>query len=115
MPEDNRDNNTLSVKTALGTATWSGKRVAELITILTLCVMGVLTYALWRHMLETDKAAAQTSEQYLSAMKFTSQAIVQSASAQREFACLISIPQDQRERAWETGRCRRMARIGIEE
>lgn len=102
-----------NIKTGLFSASWSGKRVAELITILTLLVAAVLAYILWEHNNNSKENFKLGQDQFVAAMNLISGALEDNAIAQREFACLISKSQgDERERAFTTGSCRRQAEIG---
>ena len=108
MDDKEESNNLLAVKTSVGSVTWSGKKVAELITILLLLVVGVMTYALWEH----KKESKVFSEQYIAAMKAISTSIERSAVSQREFSCLISREQSDRRDAFVSGECRAQAEFG---
>jgi hypothetical protein len=88
--------------------TITGKKMAELITVLSLVVLAVLTYVVW----ELKTEVAIQSDQHNAGMKIVAAAISDSAVSQREFMCIISREQEDRRRALETGECRRAARLG---
>lgn len=113
MSEDNDKAGAFNLKTGLFSASWSGKRVAELITILTLLIASVLAYIIWDHSENSKQNSRLDREQFIAAMNLISGALDDNAIAQREFACLISKNQgEERERAFTTGACRRQAEIG---
>lgn len=113
--EDERENRRAERRSILSIPVpWSGKsievRSMHAVLLLLVILTGGVASLLWVHVERTS----EVNSQYITAMEFVSKAIQNSTAAQREFACLISVPQEQRERAWETGKCRRMARIGDE-
>lgn len=98
MSDENGNGNTSSeIKTPIGSVSFSGKKTAEFIAILSLCLLFVLAYVLWDHKVE----ARSNGDTLITAL----QAMVQ---AQREQNCLISIKQDEREQKAEF--CRRISR-----
>lgn len=96
------DNGSAEISTPIGSVKVGGKRMAEIIAVLCLSLLLVHTYVLYTH---TNDSRA--GEEKLSA------AIREMASAQREMACIISLPQERREREYATqnGFCRTMAKM----
>lgn len=94
------------VKTPLGSFTSRGKRNAEIIAALSLAAMLVLAYIMWNHSEDTVRARVDRNKQ----MDALSGAIKEFAAAQREMACIISLPQDKREAEYRSpfGLCKRM-------
>lgn len=84
MSELQEGNGNLEVKTPWGS--FSGKRTAELIAILSLCILGVLGYAFWEHKLE----AKASGDSLTAVMKDLATAI-------REGNCINSYPEAERE------------------
>lgn len=71
----------------------SGKKTAELITILSLVVTAILAFGLWAH----DKSTASSAENLHQILKESNETQKAMLQAQREQNCLISLPQGQRE------------------
>ena len=95
MAQEEEKNGGLEVKTQWGSV--SGKKVAEFITILSLCVMGIIGYAFWEHKLD----AKASGESLTATMKDMAQAI-------REGNCINSYPEAERENKVEF--CKRVTR-----
>lgn len=73
------------ITTPLGSVKLGGKRTAEMITIVSLVVLGILSYTVYM---------------MYGTMQGVSGAIRDLAVAQRELTCIISRPQDEREREY---------------
>ena len=93
MPEDN---GTTSVDISKGGLRISGKRTAEIITILLAVGVGVLAYAFHEHSKMTEKSESELTG-----------VLKEMVAAQREQNCLISIKQDHREQKADW--CKRLA------
>ena len=91
------DNGSGEIKTPIGSVSFSGKKTAEVIAILSLCLLFVLAWVLWEH-----KADAKEQQESLTTV------MKEMVSAQREQNCLIAIKQDERENKAEF--CRRIVR-----
>jgi len=102
-----------SIATPVGTFTSTGnyKRNAEFISILSLLCLFVIAYGFYRHDVETSnfrKLQNVQAERLVNSINNT-------AAAQRFLACIISLPQDQREIEYRNGNgiCHRAGRNGI--
>ena len=85
------------IKTPLGSVSFSGKKTAEVIAILSLCLLFLLAWVLWEH-----KADAKGhGDSLTSVMKDMAQAI-------REGNCINSYPEAERESKIEM--CKRITR-----
>jgi len=100
MSEEN--GNGTEIKTPWGSI--SGKRTAELITIISLSLTGVLAYAFWEH---KNDAKTAGSEVVLAIKEFTA-AQRDSNKEQRITNCLIALEPQERKGALD--RCERIAR-----
>jgi hypothetical protein len=78
------------------TASYKGKKMAEVISVGLLLLCGVLAYAFWQHKDDTK----ETSNQIVTAIKEMSLATRANVEAQREMNCLLSLPPDKREAAY---------------
>ena len=96
MAEENNESKA-DIKTPLGSLSFSGKRTAEFIAILSLCLLFLLAYTFWEH--KTDAKEA-TKELIIGVKEFS--------VAQREMACIISLPQEQRSQS--SAFCKTIAR-----
>lgn len=103
MSEENGTTSS-EIKTPIGSLSFSGKRVAEFIAILSLSLMGVLAYAFYEH----KQDAKLVGSEMVMAVKEMTKAQQDSAIQQRITNCIISLPQDRRETALAT--CERIAR-----
>ena len=108
MSEDHEKTGRFELKTGLFSAAWSGKRMAEVITIASMFVLGIGVYVLW----DMKKDNEKFQDQYIGAMKLISGVIEDNSIAQREFACVISVDQQDRKRAFTSGECRAQAVVG---
>lgn len=90
-------NGEAEIKTPVGSIKWQGKRVAELIAVLSLGALLFLGYVWWEHKQESSAL-----------LKELHGAIKDMVSAQREQNCLIAIPQEIREQRSEF--CKRLSR-----
>ena len=91
------DNGSGEIKTPIGSVSFSGKKAAEFITILSLCLLFVLAWVVWEHKADAKEHGANLT----TIMK-------EMVSAQREQNCLIAVKQDEREQKAEF--CRRISR-----
>ena len=96
------ENGTTSLKTK-----WfeiSGKKTAEIISILLLCLFGVLSYAFWTHTTVSDKHGSEL----LVVLKEIHTGNMAAVREQRVMNCLLTIKQDDRRTALAD--CERIAR-----
>ncbi len=84
------------ISTPLGSVSFKGKRMAEFIAILSLCLLFLLAYVLWEHKAEARTDAANLAG-VLKEMTVAQHSMVQ---AQREQNCLLSLPPEKREREY---------------
>ena len=91
------ENGSGEIKTPIGSVSFSGKKTAEFIAILSLCLLFVMAYIIWEHRAE----AKENDVALIGALK-------DMVSAQREQNCLIAVKQDDREAKVEF--CRRISR-----
>lgn len=96
------DNGVTGIRTPWGSIT--GKRTAELITILSLSLTGVLAYAFWEHKAD----AKQHGSEVVMAVREMAKAQMDSAREQRVTNCLIALEPQERKGALD--RCERIAR-----
>ena len=104
MAADNNSDGEVQITTPIGSLSSKGKRTAEFIAILSLCLLFLLAYVLWEH--KTDAKAIGIDLR--DAIKEMTTAQHENTAAQRELNCLIAIPQEQREKQAEF--CKRIAR-----
>lgn len=103
MERDDRSSESgLELKTAFGTARYTGKRMSELIAILSLVSLVMVGMALWKHSAEAS-ANSETLRQAFRDMTIVQEKMLE---AQREQNCLIALPQDRR----DINVCRRIVR-----
>jgi len=107
--EDHEKTGRFDLKTPFFSAAWSGKRMAELISLFSLSALIFLGFVLWEH----KEDSKQAIDRYSAGMVVISQAIEQQAASQREFACLMAKRAEERQSAFTSGECRRYAEIGI--
>lgn len=99
---DDRDE--AAITTPAGSVSYKGKRMAEFITVISLCVLGIMAYVLYDH----KNDAKESNTLMRDAIKEMTTAQKDGVAAQREMNCLISVAQDQRERNADL--CKRLAR-----
>ena len=104
MPEENGSDSKAGITTPLGSLNFSGKRMAEFISVLLLCMFGVLSYAFWTHNKESDSHASALT----SAIKDLASANLLQVREQRVMNCLLTI--DQKDRQNQLANCERVAR-----
>lgn len=118
MAEDT-NNTEGAVTTPLGSVSFKGKRTAEFITILSLLLLAVLATLYWTHIQATDQQNASHVEavrELTKSLREQSQsmtaALQEQTKSQRLTACLISLPQERREREFssESSFCQRLSR-----
>lgn len=102
MPDEN--NTSSEIKTPIGSVSFTGKRVAEFIAILSLSLLAVLGYAFWDHKIDTKDLGSQM----VAAIKEMTKAQMENVREQRVMNCLLSI--EQKERPQRLADCERMAR-----
>ena len=91
------DNGSGEIKTPIGSVSFSGKKTAEFIAILSLCLLFVVAWVMWEH-----KADAKEHGDSLNAvMKDLAQAV-------REGNCINAYPEADRENKIDL--CRRITR-----
>lgn len=105
-----------SIKTPWFSA--SGKKTAELITILSCIGLTGLGALYWKHdqataasLTDIKGAIKEQSGDLTSALKEMASATKESAQAQRYMACMISEPQNDRPRAEVRERCKELSRL----
>ena len=102
---DDGDSN-LEITTPLGKIISKGKRNAELVALLSLLALSLISWVLWQHHEESSRSRAENNAN----MNMLAAAIKDFASAQREMACIIALPQDRREEEYRSplSFCRRL-------
>ena len=103
MSEEN-GTSTTSVTTPVGSFSFSGKRMAEFISVLLLCLMGVLSYAFWTH--STDDK--DQKGQLISVLKEINAGNMAVVKEQRIMNCILTLRQEDRRTALQD--CERIAR-----
>lgn len=90
------------------TASYKGKKMAEVISIGLLLLCGVLAFAFWEHKTDTK----ESNQAMVFAIKEMTSATRSNVEAQREMNCLLALPQDKREAAYTSpySLCKQMAR-----
>src|SRR3990167_10702471 len=103
------DTSESSITTPIGSVSYRGKRMAEFITILSLLILAVLATLYWTHTKATDQQNASNVEaikELSKALREQTQIMAASSNeqvkAQRLTSCLISLPQDRREREFSS-------------
>jgi len=92
MAESSDDNGTTTIETKWGKIT--GKKTTELIMVFSLCLLGVMAWILWEHKIDDRSAKSDLA----AALREMTGAAKEGVQAQREMNCLISLPQDMREK-----------------
>lgn len=100
MAEEN-GNGEGSIQTPIGSMSFKGKRTAEFIAILSLCLLFLMGYVLWEHKKDTKDLRVEL----LASVK-------ELVAAQRETTCLLALPQEKREAEFTStnGICKRLSR-----
>jgi len=108
MGQDVQDTSEGSITTPLGSVNYKGKRMAEFISILSMCGLILLAYILWQH--KEDSKAMQTV--FASGFKDMHSAQKEQNRILREQVCLLSLPETKREREFLTDNslCKRISR-----
>lgn len=96
MSEENGTTSS-QITTPIGSVSFSGKRVAEFIAILSLCLLFLLSYVVWEHKLDA-KAGDETTRDVLKEL----------VMGIRENNCLTTFKEEAREAKAEF--CKRVAR-----
>lgn len=90
--DESRGESGFEVKTPLGTARYSGKRMAELVSVLALVALTVIGMGLWWHS-EDSRANSSAINQAFREMVLVQRQMLQ---AQREQNCLIAMKPEER-------------------
>ena len=104
MPEENGGETKVTIPTPWGPGSFSGKRMAEFISVLLLCMFGVLSYAFYAHNKDSDSNAKELSQ----AIRDLASTNVLQVREQRVMNCLLTI--DQKDRQNQLSNCERIAR-----
>ena len=104
MPEENNSDSKAGITTPLGSLNFSGKRMAEFISVLLLCMLGVLSYAFWAHGTATDA----NDKELAAAIKDLANSNLLSVKEQRVMNCLLTV--EQKDRQNQLTNCERIAR-----
>lgn len=96
MSEGNGSESSSTITTPLGSVAFKGKRMAEFIAVLSLCLLFLMGYVLWEHKAEA-KEDARSLASVIGKMTEAQTSMVQ---AQREQNCLLSLPPEKREREY---------------
>ena len=119
MANGDDDKTQTSIQTPLGSVSFNGKRTAEFISILSLCALMIVGYALWEHKTDADNNATDIKillKEVSNANRDAIQEMVRvqraNVEAQREMNCLISLPQDERRKEFTAANslCKRLSR-----
>ena len=97
MSEAENGASTSEIKTPLGSVSFTGKRAAEFITILSLCLLFVLAYGFWEHKMDV-KAGNDVTRDVLKEL----------VMGIRESNCLTTFKEEAREAKAEF--CKRVSR-----
>ena len=104
MPEEPNGTTTTEVKTPLGSFAFSGKKTAEFIAIISLCLLFVLAYVIYEHKSDAKDVQAQ----FVVAIKEMTAVAKEGVQVQRVMNCLIST--DQKDRQSQIANCERISR-----
>ncbi len=103
MPEENGDSKA-GITTPLGSLSFSGKRMAEFISVILLALFGVMAYAFWEH--KTDTLEFRNA--FVTLIKDSTQVQKEQVIAQRVMNCLLTVNQNDRQS--QLANCERIAR-----
>jgi hypothetical protein len=108
MSQDVAEASEGQITTPLGSLTYKGKRMAEFISILSMCGLVLLGYILWQH--KEDAKGMQSI--FAQGFKEMHQAQTEQNRILREQVCLLSLPEQKREREFLTDNslCKRISR-----
>lgn len=102
MAEEQKDSSCttgqFSLTTPLGSITSRGKKTAELIATLSLAALLILGYVLWGH----TQDSVQDRHERIKYVEMLAIGLNNMAKAQREMACIISLPPERREAEYKT-------------
>ena len=104
MPEENEDTSKAGITTPLGSLSFSGKKMAEFISVILLCLFGVMTYAFFEH----NGNTTTTGKELTIAIKELATANLAQVREQRVMNCLLTI--DQKDRQNQLSNCERIAK-----
>ena len=104
MSEENEDTSKAGITTPLGSLSFSGKRMAEFISVIILCLFGVMTYAFYEHNKDTSKVGSELSQ----AIKELAASNLLAVREQRVMNCLLTL--DQKDRQNQLSNCERIAK-----
>ena len=103
MPEENGTSSS-EIKTPIGSVSFSGKRMAEFISVILLTLFGVLAYAFWEH--KTDTLEFRNA--FVTLIKESTQVQREQVVAQRIMNCLLAT--EQKDRKEQLSTCERIAK-----
>ena len=108
MTDHTSDVSTGNITTPIGSLSFSGKRIAEFISILSMAVLFLMAYVLYEH--KEDAKSLQAS--FTSGFKEMSGAQREQNQILREQVCLLSLAPEKREREFmsESSFCKRLSR-----
>lgn len=108
MGRDLEEASESAITTPLGSLSYKGKRMAEVISILSMCGLVLLAYILWQHK-EDSKVMQAIFSQGFKEMHNSQQ---EQNRILREQVCLLSMPENKREREFlsENSLCKRISR-----
>ena len=104
MPDENGETSKAGITTPLGSLSFSGKRMAEFISVILLCLFGVMTYAFWEH----NKDTSVIGKELAGAIKELAASNLLTVKEQRVMNCLLTI--DQKDRQNQLSNCERIAK-----
>ena len=104
MPEENDNNSKAGITTPLGSLSFSGKRMAEFISIILLALFGVMAYAFWEH--KTDTTDFRNA--FVTVIRESTQVQKEQVVAQRVMNCLLTI--EQKDRSTQLSNCERISK-----
>lgn len=102
------DTQEAGITSPIGSVSFKGKKTAEFIAVICLCLLFLLAYVLYEHKLD----AKAENMNLTSVIKELAVAQREGNQILREQVCLLSLSQEKRERefASENGLCKRLAR-----
>lgn len=108
-----------TITTPLGTVSMNGKKTAEFISIMSLCGLLVVGYALWNHKAQAEEGFKATQailkENQVSqreSFRELTNALKEQTRQQKYQTCILSIPVSEREREYQNpnGLCARLTK-----
>ena len=104
MAEEANETTTSTVTTPMGSFSFSGKRMAEFISVILLCLFGVMAYAFWEHKSDTT----EFRNAFVTVIRESTQVQKEQVVAQRVMNCLLTT--EQKDRQAQLANCERIAR-----